>query len=386
LTVHAEHFRCRLIRCARRVEIALLHGVAVAVVAVLFDFLLRLAFRRVGDNIVRIRCLLNRLRLLRRIHRLDVLRRLGDYVFLGVLLVGVIGPGSDEKQRAAKPDLLRVVGQVADANAPWRLDNYITRALWAIPVTAGVEVIPAAIRHPRVTTRHAIDLVTRPIARARSPAVAMTTGAAGLPVAVIGTTVAVAPAVVSGLVAVEALTRLLGLNHRVRPSLNRQTTLTVLQLTLLLLLFLLASLLILLLLALLLLALIVTLLIALAILLLALLIGALLLVLLDLALLLHLFLLALLLLLILLLLALLLLFTLLVVVEAALVLLLLALHLEPTLLLLALLLLVTLLLLLLIIVVGQHLSTDAQGQETDTCQTPDARVHAFLTTARIPMG
>lgn len=114
----------------------MLHGVAVAVVAVLFDFLLRLAFRRVGDNIVRIRCLLNGLRLLRRIHRLDVLRRLGDYVFLGVLLVGVIGPGGDKKQRAAEPDLLRVIGQVTDANAPWRLDNYITRALWAIPVTA----------------------------------------------------------------------------------------------------------------------------------------------------------------------------------------------------------------------------------------------------------
>ena len=54
-----------MIRCARRVEIALLHGVAVAVVAVLFDFLLRLAFRRIGDNVVGIRGLLNGLRLLR---------------------------------------------------------------------------------------------------------------------------------------------------------------------------------------------------------------------------------------------------------------------------------------------------------------------------------
>lgn len=216
----------------------------------------------------------------------------------------------------------------------------------------------------------------------------MTTGTTRLPVTVIGTTVAVAPAVVSWLVAVEALTRLLGLNHRIRPTLNGQTALAILQLTLLLLLLLLASLLILLLLALLLLlllllALIVTLLIAFAILLLALLIGALLLVLLNLALLLDLFLLALLLLLILLLLAFLLLLTLLVVAKPALVLLLLTLHLEPALLLLALLLL--LLLLLLIIVVGPHLSTDAQGQETDTCQTPDAHVHAFLTAARIPV-
>lgn len=114
----------------------MLHGVAVAVVAVLFDFLLRLAFRRIGDNVVGIRCLLNRLRLLRRIHRLDVLRRLGDYVFLGVLLVGVIGPGGNEEQGAAEPDLLRVVGQVTDANAPWRLDDHVARALRAIPVTA----------------------------------------------------------------------------------------------------------------------------------------------------------------------------------------------------------------------------------------------------------
>jgi len=61
--------------------------------------------------------------------------------------------------------------------------------------------------------------------------------------------------------------------------------------------------------------------------------------------------------------------------------LLLTLHLEPALLLLTLL----LLLLLLIVIVRQRLSTDAQGQETDTCQTPDAHVHAFLTAARIPV-
>lgn len=114
----------------------MLHGVAVAVVAVLFDFLLRLAFRRVGDNIVGVRGLLNGLLLLRRIHWFNVLRRLGDHVFLGVLLVGVIGAGGDEKQRTAEPDLLRVVGQVTDANAPWGLDDHIARALRAIPVTA----------------------------------------------------------------------------------------------------------------------------------------------------------------------------------------------------------------------------------------------------------
>jgi hypothetical protein len=215
----------------------------------------------------------------------------------------------------------------------------------------------------------------------------MSTGTAGLPVAVVGAMIPPAPAAVLRLVPVKTLTRLLRLNDRVRPTLNGQATLTVLQLTLLLLLFLLTALLVLHLLTLLLLLLLLLLLalvvaqVALAFLLLALLIGALLLILLNLPILLELFLLALLLLLLRLLLALLLLLTLLVVGKTALVLLLLALHLEAALLLLTLL----LLLLLLIIVVGQHLSADTQGQETDTCQTPDAHIHAFLTAARIPV-
>jgi 4-amino-4-deoxy-L-arabinose transferase-like glycosyltransferase len=150
---------------------------------------------------------------------------------------------------------------------------------------------------------------------------------------------------------------------------------------------LLALLLLKLLLTLLLLHLLLLLLIALALLLLTLLIEALLLVLLNLALLVELFLLALLLVLLLLLLTLLLP---LVVLHLLLLLsLLLALHLKAALLLalllIVLLLLIMLLLLLLVIIVGQHLSTDAQGQETDTCQTPDAHVHAFLTAARIPV-
>lgn len=215
----------------------------------------------------------------------------------------------------------------------------------------------------------------------------MATGTAALPITVVGTVIPPAPAVVLRLVAVKTLTRFLRLNHGVRPTLNRQPALTVLQLTLLLLLLLLTALLLLHLLALLLLLLLLLALVvaqvALTFLLLALLIGALLLILLNLPILLQLFLLALLLLLLRLLLALLLLLTLLIVGKAALILLLLALHLEAALLLLTLLLL--LLLLLLIIVVGQHLSTDAQGQETDTCQTPDAHIHAFLTAARIPM-
>lgn len=79
----------------------MLHRITVAIVAILFDFLLRLSVRRVGHHVIGVRCLLNGLRLLRRIHRLDALRRLGHHVFLGVLLVGVIRAGGNEKQRAA---------------------------------------------------------------------------------------------------------------------------------------------------------------------------------------------------------------------------------------------------------------------------------------------
>jgi hypothetical protein len=206
----------------------------------------------------------------------------------------------------------------------------------------------------------------------------MTTRPTGLPVSM--------RLLVAREIAVKTLARLFGLTHGVWPTLNRQTALAVLQLALLQLLLLLALLLLKLLLTLLLL-----LLIALALLLLTLLIEALLLVLLNLALLVELFLLALLLVLLLLLLLallllLLLLFALLILLAilikaALLILLLLTLIIEATLLLLALL----IVLLLLIIIVGQHLSTDAQGQKTDTCQTPDAHVHAFLTAARIPV-
>jgi hypothetical protein len=216
---------------------------------------------------------------------------------------------------------------------------------------------------------------------------------AALPIAVAWAIVTTAPRVVVivGVVTVEALARLLGLHHCVRAALDRQVVLTVLQLALLQLLLLLALLLLKLLLALVLLGLIYALLVTLAFLLLALLIEALLLVLLDLPLLLQLLLLALLLVLLLLLLALLLLLLLLllallillsILIEAALlVLLLLTLHVETVLTL-----FIALLLLLLIVIVGQHLSADTQGQKTDTCQTPDARVHAFLTAARIPVN
>jgi hypothetical protein len=76
-----------------------------------------------------------------------------------------------------------------------------------------------------------------------------------------------------------------------------------------------------------------------------------------------------------------LLITLLILVEAALLAwLLLTLHIETMLLA-----RLVVALLLLIVIVGGYLGADTQGQKTDTCQTPEARAHAFLTAARIPV-
>lgn len=194
-------------------------------------------------------------------------------------------------------------------------------------------------------------------------------------VAVVWTTIiAAAPGLVlvaSGDVFVETLARRLGLPGFIWPRLDRQIALTVLRLPVLYLSLLRLSLLLLLLFLALLLLPVLLLLLLLALLLLtllliALLVGSLLVLILAL------------------------LFTLL------LTLLLLTLLLLTLLLLNLLLLLLLLVLLLLlpavgiatvgltwIIVLGQTLHADAQRQQADTCQKPDARFHAFLTAARI---
>lgn len=114
----------------------MLHSVSIAIVSILLDLLLGLAIGRIGKHVVGVgRLLLSLLwHLLRRVHRFDTLRRLGDNVFLGALLVGVIGARREEEQRAAQPDLLRIVRQIPHSHPVRRGNHHITRALRAIPV------------------------------------------------------------------------------------------------------------------------------------------------------------------------------------------------------------------------------------------------------------
>lgn len=91
-----------MIACVGRIEVALLHGIAITVITILLDLLLRLAIGRIRHHVERVGGLLRRLRQgFRAVHRLDALRRFGDHVFLSALLVGVVGAGREEEQRAA---------------------------------------------------------------------------------------------------------------------------------------------------------------------------------------------------------------------------------------------------------------------------------------------
>lgn len=144
MTIKPHHFGRGLIGRVRRVEIALLHRIAITVVAILLELLLALAVCRVGDYLIRIGGLLR----LRRVNRLDALRRLRHHVFLSALFIRVIGPGCEEEQRAAQPDLLRIVRQITHTHSTRRLHHHITRALRAIPVTTGVEIVVTTVRNP----------------------------------------------------------------------------------------------------------------------------------------------------------------------------------------------------------------------------------------------
>ncbi|MDB5982569.1 MAG: hypothetical protein JWQ69_3584 [Pseudomonas sp.] len=350
------------------------------------------------------------------IDRLDTLWRLGYDVLLSIRLIQVVGARRDEEQRAAQPDFLGERRQFAHADTTRRFDDHVARALWAIPVAPGVEVVLPVPADPRMTAGNAIDHITGTVLRAWAPAIAMPVGAT-LPVIIAGATVATTGArrgatalpvrvLVIGLtrvVIVVTLTRLLGLAHFVGTTLDRQTLLLY-RLLLALLLFLQLVLLLLLLLHLLLTLLflhLVLLFLLLMLLLLHLLLALLLLllVLLLLLLLLHLLLALLFLLLVLLLLhlllALLLLLLMLLLLHlllALLVLLLVLLHLLLLLMLLLLLVLLMLLMLLLLFTLAlvtlafsQRLGADTQTQQTNTCKTPDARFHAFLTVVQMPI-
>ena len=136
------------------------------------------------------------------------------------MLVGVISAGSEEEQRAAQPDLLRIVRQVSHSNTARRRDHDVARPLRAVPIATRVEIIVAAIRHPGIATRDTVYLISRAIARSAAPTVTMTTRPSRLPVSM--------GLLVTREVPVVALARRLGLKHGVGPTLDRQTALAVL--------------------------------------------------------------------------------------------------------------------------------------------------------------
>ena len=120
----------------------MIHGPAIAVVFVLRDLLLALAIGRIGNWVIYAagRHLLG-------IRRFDVLRRVDHFVILTITLVGVVRPGSQEKQCAADPHFLGIRRKAAHSHAiRWRY-HHIARALWTIPVAIGVEIILSAIGH-----------------------------------------------------------------------------------------------------------------------------------------------------------------------------------------------------------------------------------------------
>ncbi|MNR32917.1 hypothetical protein D3C85_1505480 [compost metagenome] len=124
--------------------------------------------------------------------------------------------------------MLGVIRQVANPNPAWWFDHHITWAQRAIPVTAGIEIIHATVRHAVLTIREAVDHMPRPVLRARAPAIAVATRATLPLVIAIGRRCAdVAIPVLIGVIAsrlvlVVTTPRLLSLLHSVRSRLNRQ--------------------------------------------------------------------------------------------------------------------------------------------------------------------
>ncbi len=62
LPINADDFGRGLITCVRRIEVALLHRVAVTVITILLDLLLCLAIGRIRNHVVRVGGLLRGLR------------------------------------------------------------------------------------------------------------------------------------------------------------------------------------------------------------------------------------------------------------------------------------------------------------------------------------
>lgn len=123
-----------------------MHRQAVALVAILAHLLLALAVDRGELGIVlRPRLLalllhgllldLLRWRLLG-ITRIDIGRRIGHHIVLGIRLIGVVGAGGEKQQRTTHPDLTGIGRQAAYARTVGRGHDDIAWALWAIPIAA----------------------------------------------------------------------------------------------------------------------------------------------------------------------------------------------------------------------------------------------------------
>ncbi|RMP74398.1 hypothetical protein ALQ17_05356 [Pseudomonas fluorescens] len=215
-----HHRRVRRVGHLLRVETALLHRPAIAVITVLLHLGRRLPIGGIRHHVIAIA--------LRRGRRRWHLRRwLHHHVLLGAAFVGVIRTGREEEQRAAHPHFARIVRQVMHADAiRWR-HHHITRALRAIPIAAGVEIILTTVRHTVVAIREAVDYIAWAMLRARPPAIAVTVGAtwpavvAGARAGAAGFPMRVA-VITARDVAVVALTRFLGLAHGVGATLDRQ--------------------------------------------------------------------------------------------------------------------------------------------------------------------
>jgi hypothetical protein len=75
-----------------------------------------------------------------------------------------------------------------NADSPWRLHDYITWALWPIPIATRVKIILAMPADPRTAAGDAVDHITWTILRTWAPTISVPVRAA-VPMIVAGATV-----------------------------------------------------------------------------------------------------------------------------------------------------------------------------------------------------
>lgn len=136
-----------------------------AVVHILLLLLWALPVDRVSHWVITVAWRLLRRRT-RGIYRLNPLRRGRNNIVLGVRLIYVVRACCDEEQCAAQPYFLRKRRQLVNPNPARRLHNYVASALWAIPVTTGIEIVLSVPANTRIAPGYAVDHITRTALRA----------------------------------------------------------------------------------------------------------------------------------------------------------------------------------------------------------------------------